>query len=164
MSGYSRPRPVEQRRHFLLRDFDADAWRQASEQLHRTWLAVQIQPALDVRIDDPQILDRNVAVHLDGEVRAAKALGHDARDDGGVAIDAHLAADDCRVAAKVFHPERVAEHDGGRRPGTPGEERAEMRVDANRRKVVVADRDEEELRGLAFGRQAADARHHAEDV
>ena len=39
-----------------------------------------------------------------------------------------------------------------------------MRVDAERRKVVVADRDEEELRRLAVGGQAADARHHAEDV
>ena len=81
-----------------------------------------------------------------------------------MAVDADLAADDCRIAAEVLHPERVAEHDGGRRSGSAGEERAEMRVDAERRKVVVADRDEEELRRLAFSRQAADARHHAEDV
>ena len=34
------------------------------------------------------------------------------------------------------------------------EQRAEMRVDAERRKVVVADRDEEELRRLAFRRDS----------
>ena len=39
-----------------------------------------------------------------------------------------------------------------------------MGVDAEPGEVVVADRGEEELRGLAVGGQTADARHHAEDV
>ena len=113
---------------------------------------------------DPQVFDRDVAVHLDGEVGAAKALRHDTGDDGGMTVDANLPADDRRIAAKMLHPERMAEDDGRRRSGTPGKERAELRVDADGRKVVVAHRDVEELRRLAFSRQAAEARHHAEDV
>ncbi len=158
------PEAVEERRHFLLRDVDAYAWRQPSEQLHRPRLAVQVQPALDVWIDHAQVFDRDVAVHLDGEVGAAKTLRHDTGDDGGVAVDANLPADDCRIAAEMLHPERMAQDDGRRRSGTPGKERPELRVDANGRKVVVAHRDVEELRRLAFSRQAAEARHHAEDV
>ena len=81
-----------------------------------------------------------------------------------MAVDAHLAADHSRIAAEVLHPEGVTEDDGSRRSRTPGEQRADVRVDADRRKVVVADCDVEELRRLAFIGQPADARHHAEDV
>ena len=126
-----------------------DTGPQPAEQLQRPRFPVVIEPALHVRVDDPEVLDRYVAIEFEREKRASEACRDDAGDEGGISVDTHVAADHAGVATKLLQPEGMAKDNCRGRSGPPSEQRPEVRPDAHCRKVVVADRREEELRRLA---------------